>query len=379
MRRTTEQNNTFSQNSIHSNSGPGIDLTPVGVTTNDAGDSDTGANDQMNYPVLNAAGLTQDGALAIKADLDFNSAEAPFILEFFDNSTNDDSGYGEGQTYIGTVTTSEIGEDILLEVPITGSTPTNFSRITATATNTNGSTSEFSAQSVNVENGDILLDDNRPTNFQFLIKGFMESKKGAGEKSEITVNKRRLEFTFDVNGTGTKITEMKISEHSDFKGNNWRVFDDNIIFELSEGDETKYVYFKFKDAAGNDSKTYEQKIKLDTSKPRVKLNKILALEFLPEYSVFYIISNYASFTGTSDDRIVTVTIDGVRQHYNAHVKLDGSWHIPRFWVGPGTHKIQIESFDNLEFTLLGIQNSEIEFTLVNDPTKQLIPKELVTN
>jgi len=86
-------------NSIFSNTGLGIDLGEDGVTANDAGDPDTGANNLQNFPVLTSA-VPQSGATTIQGSLN-SSAEKGFHFEFFSNSACDPSNYGEGETYLG--------------------------------------------------------------------------------------------------------------------------------------------------------------------------------------------------------------------------------------------------------------------------------------
>lgn len=139
----TATNNKISQNKIWNNTNLGIDVLSDGITPNDVLDNDVGTNDFMNYPVLNK--IVKDGSnLIVTADLDFNPAEAPFTIELFDNDALDGTGYGEGQYFIGSTTTTTIGNNITFTIPITDYTPTSASKITATATNGNGSTSEFS-------------------------------------------------------------------------------------------------------------------------------------------------------------------------------------------------------------------------------------------
>ncbi|HVR49278.1 MAG TPA: DUF4347 domain-containing protein, partial [Pseudorhodoferax sp.] len=94
--------NAVLSNSIHSNGGLGIDLGATGVTANDAGDADTGANNLQNYPVLTLARTNGSGSFEITGSI--NSTANTYIrIELFANTANDASGYGEGQTYLGFV------------------------------------------------------------------------------------------------------------------------------------------------------------------------------------------------------------------------------------------------------------------------------------
>ena len=51
-------NNAIVRNSIHSNTLFGINLGTAGVTANDSGDGDGGANNLQNFPVLTGAVTT---------------------------------------------------------------------------------------------------------------------------------------------------------------------------------------------------------------------------------------------------------------------------------------------------------------------------------
>jgi CSLREA domain-containing protein len=132
--------NAILGNSIHSNTNLGIDLSPSGVTPNDTGDADTGANNLQNSPVLIAA---TSGSTVITGTLNSTTA-TQLRVEFFASAACDSSGNGEGQIYLGTTnaTTDGSGNASFAVTLIT--TASAGYAITATATDPNNNTSEFS-------------------------------------------------------------------------------------------------------------------------------------------------------------------------------------------------------------------------------------------
>ncbi|HEX6623850.1 MAG TPA: Calx-beta domain-containing protein [Pyrinomonadaceae bacterium] len=86
-------------NAIHSNGGLGIDLGADGVTPNDAGDGDAGANNLQNFPVLTSATYA-GGRLAIAGTHDRSAGF--YSYEFFASASCDPSGNGEGERLITT-------------------------------------------------------------------------------------------------------------------------------------------------------------------------------------------------------------------------------------------------------------------------------------
>lgn len=134
--------NRISRNSILANANLGIDLAADGVTANDPGDGDTGANSLQNYPVLTSVTVaggntTIEGALS-------SASNTSFDLEFFYGGSQDHTGFGEGPAFLGhtTVTTDGSGD---ADFTVVFGVDASDSYITATATDPGGNTSEFSA------------------------------------------------------------------------------------------------------------------------------------------------------------------------------------------------------------------------------------------
>jgi hypothetical protein len=134
--------NRLSMNSIFASGGLGIDLGGDGVTPNDPDDSDTGANDLLNFPTLIAAHFEADPP---HIEGTFRSApNAPYLLEFFVSDAPNPSGSGEGERPIVSISAA-VGASGVLDFDLPLSTPLPPGRyVTATATDDGGSTSEFS-------------------------------------------------------------------------------------------------------------------------------------------------------------------------------------------------------------------------------------------
>ncbi len=150
--RTGALNNLISGNAIFSNGALGIDLDPTtgaaGAGVNAIVDCESGvaanaANRGQNYPVLTNA-YSGTGTL-IRGTLDGIQGKT-YTLQFFSSPAGDPSGYGEGQVFLGqtnlTLGASSCSSNFTAVLPV--SVPPGWV-VTATATDTNNNTSEFSA------------------------------------------------------------------------------------------------------------------------------------------------------------------------------------------------------------------------------------------
>ncbi len=112
-------NNLFYRNAIYSNGGLGIDLNNDGVTANDTGDGDGGANYSNNTPVITSA--FNDGTVTkVTGSLEWHAQAQPVTIDFFSSPTADASGYGEGRVYLGsiTVTTDATTGDVSFSIDL---------------------------------------------------------------------------------------------------------------------------------------------------------------------------------------------------------------------------------------------------------------------
>jgi hypothetical protein len=131
--------NRILRNSISFNGQLGIDLGVDGRTTNDLGDTDSGANGLQNFPVITSA-KTVSGRTSVKGKL-YSNREVGYLIQFFSNPSGN-----EGKKFLGqkSVTTDSSGNATFAFSP--AKVVSVGQRITATVTSkSTGETSEFSA------------------------------------------------------------------------------------------------------------------------------------------------------------------------------------------------------------------------------------------
>lgn len=138
--------NTILGNSIFLNYGLGIDLgnvyTPDGVTPNDDCDLDDGPNGLQNFPILSSAAVIA-GEIVVSGSLN-SVADTDYTLEFFANRFFNYNGHGDGEIFLGrTNVTTDAECNVDFSVTFTNSIHIGY-WISATATDPDGNTSEFS-------------------------------------------------------------------------------------------------------------------------------------------------------------------------------------------------------------------------------------------
>ncbi|HWY76767.1 MAG TPA: immunoglobulin domain-containing protein, partial [Verrucomicrobiae bacterium] len=134
--------NAILGNSIYSNTVLGIDLGGDGPTPNHNPPANSGPNRFENWPVV-ADATSISGVTTIRGTL--NSVPSQnYRIEFFLNDTTNQSGFGEGRFFIGPLNQFVLSDgNGDFAVPFAfPATDTQY--VTATATDPNGNTSEFS-------------------------------------------------------------------------------------------------------------------------------------------------------------------------------------------------------------------------------------------
>ncbi len=227
----TTYQNTISRNSIFSNIEIGIDLSiesvsPYrdGITLNDVGDGDTGPNNLQNFPVFYEVEI-DNGNLLIKYNVDSDPVNStyPIIIQFF---KADDEG--EGGIYLGSDTFSETDFSAGSKTANLGSADeleiSNDDLIVATATDSEGNTSEFSSTEIedslsvihifnnsfeiypNPNSGTFYLKLDNPQNEYYYLEIFNSNGQKVYERNI----SNRIEIHEEINITGKGIYLLKI-------------------------------------------------------------------------------------------------------------------------------------------------------------------------
>ena len=143
-------NRIYANKATGASNGLGIDLLvglTTGVTPNDDGDGDAGPNGVQNYPILTSAGpaLGEGTGTHIIGILN-STASTTFDIDFYANPAcaSRPQEYLEGQDYIGSTQVTTDGSGNATINVILPAIVENGSRISATATDPAGNTSEFS-------------------------------------------------------------------------------------------------------------------------------------------------------------------------------------------------------------------------------------------
>ncbi|MFI5381580.1 MAG: hypothetical protein ACHRHE_19970, partial [Tepidisphaerales bacterium] len=154
--------NSIRRNSIYSNFVPdnvygypdiGIDLGYDGVTLNNSV-GHGGPNLDQNFPVITRAVMISNGAATVTGTLQ-SDAPGPYAIDLFSNAAADPSGYGQGQTYLDSITPTFNSFSGLWEFTLTVAGVSAGMVISATATDAAGNTSEFSKTS---DRGAVVVD-----------------------------------------------------------------------------------------------------------------------------------------------------------------------------------------------------------------------------
>ncbi len=138
-------------NSIYANTGIGIDLGADGRTDNDFGDGDSGPNNLQNAPEFESSQTqynTSTGQVEARYQVNCNTTDCNYGTDGLkiDFYLADSGASGEGRTYLFTDAYPESAATSFRNVsfaPPSGVTVTRDDFIVATATDTDGNTSEF--------------------------------------------------------------------------------------------------------------------------------------------------------------------------------------------------------------------------------------------
>ena len=181
--------NTLSANLVYNNSLMGIDIFPFGVNPNDVNDADDGCNELMNYPIITE--VINDfgsGETFMSGTLDYtiNGGPSGIIIELFKSDNANLFGHGDAINFLGSTLVDGTGNWSFTCFGLTGT-----DKVTATATDLFGNTSEYALNAeIVTEVDDIKIKHRNPLVFPNPVTDYT-TISGLSENCDIVL----LDFT----------------------------------------------------------------------------------------------------------------------------------------------------------------------------------------
>jgi CSLREA domain-containing protein len=256
----------------------GIDLGADGVTANDPLDADSGPNDLQNFPIIRTALAGTPNR--IRGTLN-SEANQTYTIDLYANDAStgcDTSGNGEGKTYLGS-TTADTGAngDALWSINPTVLNAGEF--ITATATDSSGNTSEFSAcfQATGLN----------PGTAQFVSAPYTDSETNADHTVTITVSRTggsnlAMDVTYQTSdGSATLADNDYVAASGTLHWNNGETGNKTFTITVKgdtifEGDETVNITLSGATISGTNPTTLT--ITNDDPQPALSINDVALAE-----------------------------------------------------------------------------------------------------
>jgi uncharacterized repeat protein (TIGR01451 family) len=189
--------NRILRNTVRTNAELAVDLGLDGVTANDGAKTGGQPNQLMDHPVITSAILT-GSTLTVTGYVGSAQSQAAFAssrVELFE-SDNDPTGYGEGATYLGFLTSSGSNGNFSGSLAVTGVVAGD--RVTGTATDGSGNTSEFGANAtvevIGLRKRAFLADGTPVTSTTVVPKGTL------------------VKFLVYLNNMGTGVTDVSVQD-----------------------------------------------------------------------------------------------------------------------------------------------------------------------
>jgi hypothetical protein len=200
-----------------------------------------------------------------------------------------------------------------------------------------------------------------------------KEKGSSKELSSRYTDDPKIKIKFQIGDSTTTISQYMVTSKKEFGNTTWKTYpsDHDISYTLSEGDGIKTIRAKFKDSAGNISDTYSNTITLQTSTPKIKLEKIGNLNYSSTnktYTLPLILSKeglgLVTLTGSAGkENKIKLAIDNIKYSDEPRLKSNqDSWKIANIPLSKGPHSIKIYSKDKADNS-----SDTISFTLNINP------------